>query len=207
MAITYPLAFPTASGLASISFSGKSTVAISESPFTGQQQVQAYPKQLWLASVELPPLKRPEAEQWIAFLLSLNGKQGTFLMGDPSGATPRGIATGTPLLNGAHAANVNSLITDGWTASQTGILLTGDYIQLGTGAASRLHKVLADVNSDATGNATFDIWPSTSAAYSDNAALIVQNTKASFRLDENISGWSVTESILYGISFSATQAI
>lgn len=207
MAITYPLAFPTASGLASISLSGKSTVAVSESPFTGQQQVQAFAKQLWLASVEIPPLKRPEAEKWIAFLLSLNGKQGTFLMGDPSGVTPRGIATGTPLLNGAHAASINSLITDGWTPSQTGILLTGDYVQLGTGSASRLHKVLADVNSDGAGNATFDIWPSTQAAYANNAALTVQDCKTTFRLDENTSGWSVTESILYGISFSATQAI
>ena len=128
-------------------------------------------------------------------------------MEDPSGATPRGIATGTPLLNGAHAINVNSLVTDGWTATQTGILLAGDYIQIGTGTATRLHKVLADVNSDGAGNATFDIWPSTSAAYSDNTALVVQACKAAFRLDDNTSGWSVTESILYGISFSATQAI
>ena len=78
-------------------------------------------------------------------------------------------AAGVPYaIIGAHAVNVNSLITDGWTPSQTGILLTGDYIQLGTGLASRLHKVLADVNSDGGGNATFDIWPSTSAAYSEN---------------------------------------
>lgn len=207
MAIIYPLALPTASGLASISFYGKSAVGISESPFTGQQQAQVFQKQLWLASVEVLPLKRPEAEKYIAFLLSLNGKQGTFLMGDPSGATPRGIATGTPLLNGAHATNVNSLVTDGWTPSQTGILLTGDYVQLGTGAATRLHKVLADVNSDGAGNATFDVWPSTSAAYIDNAALTVQSCKTTFRLDDNTSGWSVTESILYGIQFSATQAI
>lgn len=207
MAITYPLALPTASGLASISFSGKSTVSMSESPFTGQQQVQSFYKQQWLASVELPPLKRPEAEKWITFLLSLNGKQGTFLMGDPSGAMPRGIATGSPLLNGAHNTNVNSLVTDGWTATQTGILLAGDYIQIGTGSASRLHKVLEDVNSDAGGNATFDVWPSTRVAYSDNAVLIVQDCKTMFRLNENTSGWSVTEAILYGISFSATQSL
>lgn len=207
MAITYPLAFPTASGLASISFYGKSTVGVSESPFTGQQQAQVFQRQLWLASVEIPQIKRPEAEKWIAFLLSLNGKQGTFLMGDPSGATPRGIATGTPLLNGAHATNVNSLVTDGWTPTQTGILMTGDYIQIGTGILTRLHKVLADVNSDGSGNATFDIWPSTSAAYIDNAALTVQACKTAFRLGDNTSGWSVTDAILYGISFSAMQAI
>src|SRR4030066_166566 len=114
---------------------------------------------------------------------------------------------GKSCLKGAHATAVNSLITDGWTPTQTGILLAGDYIQIGSGAQTRLHKVLSDVNSDGAGNATFDIWPSTRAAYSGSAALTVQNCKSAFRLDDNNSGWSVTDGILYGISFSATEAI
>jgi hypothetical protein len=122
-----------------------------------------------------------------------------------------GVATGTPLVNGA-AQNVTyanatgsnwsqSLVTDGWTNSVTGILKAGDVFTIagvfavnpvpGEGAKQALpylqqFTVLADANSGATtGPATLTISPpiitsgpfqTVSAAPADNAAITVLGT-------------------------------
>jgi hypothetical protein len=204
--ISYPLSLPTTSGIMRVRLVANDVVGVSQSPFTAVQQVYRYTGQFWEADITLPPMKRADAEYWISFLLKLNGPFGTFLMGDPNGATPRGIATGTPLVNGAGQTG-NELITDGWTTSQTGILKAGDYIQLGTGATSRLYKVLDDVNSDGSGNATLTVWPDLRSAPADNAAITVSNTKTTFRLNSAQTSWDINEATIYGLTFGAREAL
>lgn len=206
MPISYPLSLPTTSGIMRVRLVANDVVGVSQSPFTAVQQVYRYTGQFWEADITLPPMKRADAEYWISFLLKLNGPFGTFLMGDPNGATPRGIATGTPLVNGAGQTG-NELITDGWTTSQTGILKAGDYIQLGTGATSRLYKVLDDVNSDGSGNATLTVWPDLRSAPADNAAITVSNTKTTFRLNSAQTSWDINEATIYGLTFGAREAL
>jgi hypothetical protein len=206
MAVTFPLALPTATGIAKIRISANNVVGVSQSPFTAKQQVYKYTGQFWEAEISLPPMKRADAEYWISFLLKLNGSYGTFLLGDPNGATARGVATGTPLVKGASQTG-NELVTDGWTTSTTGILKAGDYIQIGSGAAAKLHKVLDDVDSDSSGNATITIWPDLRAAPSDNAAIVVSGAKGVFRLSTNQSDWDVNEASIYGMTFPAREAL
>ena len=206
MAISYPLALPTTTGIAKVRISANNVVGISQSPFTAKQQVYKYTGQFWEAEISLPPMKRADAEYWISFLLKLNGSYGTFLLGDPNGATARGIATGTPLVKGASQTG-NELVTDGWTTSTTGILKAGDYIQLGSGATAKLHKVLDDVDSDSSGNATITIWPDLRSAPSDNAAIVVSGAKGVFRLSTNQSDWDVNEASIYGMTFPAREAL
>jgi hypothetical protein len=93
MALSYPLNTPTNIGIANITLSAENAVAISQSPFTFQQQIVAHPGQRWAASVSLPPMKRQDAEYWVAFLLSLKGQVGTFLLGDPNCVDAQGPAT------------------------------------------------------------------------------------------------------------------
>jgi hypothetical protein len=147
-------------------------------------------------------MRRATAEAWIAFKLKLNGQIGTFLLGDPAGKTARGIATGTPLVKGASQTG-NSLVTDGWTTGQAGILLEGDYIQIGSGTLTRLFKVLNDATSDGSGNATFDIWPSIVNAFDDNAAITVSSAVGLFRMVPDQMRWEVDRAINYGIAFQA----
>jgi hypothetical protein len=123
-----------------------------------------------------------------------------------------GVATGTPLVNGAgqevtYAASTGTpsqtLNTDGWTASTTGILKAGDVFTIagvyamnpvpGEGATGKTKMpylqqftVLADANSGATtGPATLTISPAiitsgpyqtVSAAPADNAAITVMGS-------------------------------
>lgn len=206
MSISYPLTLP-ALGLARVRLNAHAVVGVSMSPFTGQQQAQEFPGQWWQAEISLPPLKRADAETWLAFLLKLNGRRGTFLLGHPASATPRGSAPGTPLVNGAHAAAVNSLATKGWTPSQTGILKAGDLIQLGSGSSARMYKNLADADSDGSGNATLDLWPALRSAAADNDAITTSNCRSVFRLASNDITWDIGEAQVYGIEFAASEAL
>ncbi|MDV2503077.1 MAG: hypothetical protein RX318_03910 [bacterium] len=206
MAISYPLSLPASPGVRAVALSARRVVAMTASPTTGQQQVQAHPGQWWSAQVALPPMVRADAEAWLSFLLKLDGRFGTFLLGDPAAPTPRGVATGTPLVNGASQAG-NQLVTDGWTVSTTGILKAGDYIQLGTGTSTRLHKVLDDANSDGGGNATLTIWPNLRTSPADDDPITVSNAKGTFRLAQNEMPWEVDEALIYSVAFEAVEAI
>ena len=206
MAITYPLALPTHTGIQSVSIRANDTVGMNVSPYSAAQQVYKYTGQFWEADISLPTMKREDAEYWVTFIMKLNGSYGTFLLGDPNAATPRGVATGTPLVNGASQTG-NELVTDGWTTSTTGIMKAGDYIQLGTGSDSRLYKVLDDVDSDASGNATLTIWPNLRSSPSDNQAIVTTNCKGVFRLSNNMMEMNINEASLYGVTFGAKEAL
>jgi hypothetical protein len=181
-------------------------VTVERSPFTYASQAQASAGQMWQADVSLPPMIRADAEQWVAWLVSLRGSFGTFTMGDPIGATPRGAIGGTPLVNGASQVG-EDLAIDGCTANVTGWLRAGDYVQLGAASSATLHKVLADVNTNASGQATLLLWPHIRTAPANNATVVVTNTVGRWRLASNESSWSVNEASIYGISFSCMEAI
>ncbi len=206
MAISYPLSLPSNRQISRVRLNAIDVVGLSQSPFTASQQVYRYQGQYWEADITLRPMSREEAEYWISFLLKLNGQYGTFLLGDPNGATPRGVATGTPLVKGASQTG-NELLTDGWTSGITGIMKAGDYIQLGTGSNARLYKVLDDVNSDGSGNATLTIYPDLRSSPSDNAPIVVTNAKGNFRLNSSQTSWDITEAQFYGITFGAREAL
>lgn len=206
MAITYPVSFPSSIGLANINIRARNVVGISSSPFTGQQQVYKHQGQWWEAEVSLPPMKRADAEQAVAFLLKMNGQYGTFLLGDKSSTAPRGVGTGTPLVNGASQTG-DELITDGWTPSTTGILKAGDWIQLGSGSTTRLYKVLDDVDSDGSGNATINIFPNLRSSPDDDAVITVSNTQGLWRLASNEAEYSIDNMSVYGITFACVEAL
>lgn len=189
-------------GLAKIMLIPNAVVAVSRSPYTGAEQVYEHQGQFWVAEVEYPRRHRVAAEPLLAALLSLNGRAGTFYLGDPAGATPRGVATGTPLVKGANQTG-QSIIIDGFTPNTTGILKAGDYLQIG----DYLYKALADCSSDATGTTTVSIWPRLRVAPADNAPVTLTNARGLFRLASNALPWSVEPGPFYGIAFSAREAL
>lgn len=209
MAETYPLTFPTHTGVASVQLSALDVVSVSTSPFTLSQQVVRHAGARWSGTITLPQMKREDAEYWNAFLLRLRGQFGTFLVGDKNGATARGTAStsaGTPAVNGSSQTG-NELSIDGLPTSQTGYLLAGDYIQLGSGSSSRLYKVLQDVDTNASGQATLNLWPDLRSSPLDNATVVVSNAKGVFRLVSNEATWSIDNIGIYGISFGIVEAL
>jgi len=207
LTITYPISLPATDYRARISLTAHNVSEITRSRFTMEQQVFAHTGQIWMATVTLPPLYADDAKAWIAWLVSLRGSVGTFLMGDPVSATPRGSAGGTPLINGADQVGA-TLAIDGATPSQTGWLKAGDHLQLGSGSTSRLHMVLQDVATDAGGNATIDIWPSLRSSPADNDAVTLISPMTKWRLMSGQIGWEwLPAHIESGMTFSAIEAL
>ena len=194
MAITYPLNTPTTIGIESISLRAVNAVTTSQSPFTYKQQVVDFGGQRWEASVSIPSVHRDKAAEWATMLVALRGPVGTFLLGDPDYVTNRGNASSCVVTGSAGDATVSVVMT--------GTLKAGDYIQLGTGSSSRLHKVLLDQ----TGNGNLEIWPALRSNYSSVSATLT-NTKGLFRLKQNTSEWSINNASVYGISFEAVEVI
>lgn len=206
MAISYPLTMPSHTGIRNVELRAINAVAYSRSPFTFAGQAFAYAGQMWQADVTLPPMRRDDAEQWVAWLVSLRGSLGTFLLGDPRNCVPRGVATGTPLIKGGSQTG-GTINIDGAASGVTGWLKAGDYVQIGSGGTARLHKVLQDANSDGSGNVTLELWPHVRTAPADNAAVTVSSAKGLFRLASNEQAWSINEASIYGITFSAMEAV
>jgi hypothetical protein len=195
MALSFPLSLPTSIGIESIELRAMNAVATSESPFTYKQQIHAHQGQRWEASVNVASnIRRDLAAPWKAFLTSLKGQQGTFLLGDPDYATPRGTVSACTLSGSSGDESV--------TVTMTGSLLAGDYIQLGTGASAKLHQVLADLS----GNGTLEIWPGLRSDYTD-ATVTFNAAKGVFRLSTPMSSWSINNASAYGISFEAVEAL
>lgn len=206
MTIIYPLSLPATPYPAAVTLRARSVVGVSSSPFSYSQQVYAHQGQRWEADIDMPPMSESVADVWVAWLLSLNGQEGTFLMGDPAKLTHRGIGGGTPLVNGAGQTG-QTLAIDGCPLSTTGWLVQGDMIQLGSGSSATLHKVLADANTNGSGEVTLDIWPRLRSSPSNNAAVVITGCVGRWRLASNESSWSISRAKRYGIQFVAVEAL
>jgi hypothetical protein len=191
-----------------VRFSPRSTVGVSASPFTLQQQVQEYDGELWRVEVELPAMLRSAAEDWITFRLSLRGRLGTFLLGFPDAvADLLGSGAGTPLVDGTAAAGTKTLATKGWTADAANVLLKGDWFSLGSGVDSCLYKVLADVSADSSGEAVVDIFPRLRQAAGDEDPVEIDAPRGAFRMETNEMPWDVDMMKLFGLSFACVGAV
>lgn len=206
MTISYPLSLPATPYPAAVTLRARSAVGVSSSPFSYSQQVYAHQGQRWEADIDMPPMSESVADVWVAWLLSLNGQEGTFLMGDPAKLTHRGVGGGTPLVNGAGQTG-QTLAIDGCPLSTNGWLVQGDMIQLGSGSSATLHKVLADANTNGSGEVTLDIWPRLRSSPNNNAAVVITGCVGRWRLASNESSWSIGRAKRYGIQFVAVEAL
>lgn len=194
MAVTYPLTLPTTIGLESVQIRSVNAVSTSRSPFSHKQQIISHPGQSWEATLTIPPVARDKAAEWKAFLVSLKGQVGTFLLSDPDYDTPRGTVSSCTLSGTAGEEEAS--------VTMTGTLLAGDYIQVGAGSTAKLHQVL----SDQSGSGTIDIWPALRDTYSSTAVLF-SPARGVFRLASNITSWDINNVGTYGISFDCIEAI
>jgi hypothetical protein len=199
------ISMPAAPGFKAIDFTMFDAVAINTSAFTGQVQSQAWPgAEQWSATFTLPQLIPEQAREWAGFLMQLRGMENAFQVGDQSATTPRGSASGIPLVSDTVSANAvmsQTLGTSGWTPSATGVLLRGDYIQIGY----RLHSVLDDIDADGSGNAILPIWPSLREVPTDATPVITTNTVGLMRLSENKRTYSTAVNRLSSMSFVAQE--
>ena len=67
--------------------------------------------------------------------------------------------------------------------------------------------VVADANTDGSGNASLSIEPALRSSPSDTTTLTVSSAKGVFRLSSNDTGWDANAISTYGITFAVREAL
>lgn len=152
--------------------------------------------------LSLPQMSIDEGKQWMGFFMALNGIEGTFYLSDTLGKTASGTGEGYPLVDGGSQTGAE-LVTKGWKENTENILKAGDWFSI----SDVLYQVTQNVDSDAGGNATLDIWPDLRSSPADEAELDIWNPRGIFRLTEPVPiGWN-KEWLTDGFTFVAMEAL
>jgi hypothetical protein len=185
-----PLAFPSV-GIQNINMRLKRSVAVTESPFTYDQQVFDHSGASWQCEVTLPPLSYAEARSVEAFIVGLKGRSGTFTFGHPLHTS-----TATCTTSGTSAVRDETLTsTSGASAVPAGTYFqVGDYLYMVTEAK-------------ASGAGTLKFQPPLRQAVASGTALDFTLPKSLWRLSSNDIGWSTDIASIYGFSFAFTEAL
>jgi hypothetical protein len=101
------MSMPSTPGIQKIKLSGVTQASMSQSPFSGGQQIFEWPAEWWLADVTLPPMTRAGAEPWNAMLLALRGRSGTLLLGDSAVIYPQGSILRKNLVRDSDVGSLN----------------------------------------------------------------------------------------------------
>lgn len=155
-----------------------------KSPFTNAIQTVARQGEYWSMRLNFENRFAAERYDLMAFLVRLNGQENRIQTRDYS-YTPRGVLTGTPLVNGAGQTG-STLIIDGCTASLATWGKAGDQIQIGT----ELKMLTQDIATDAGSNATLQFRPRMRTSPADNAPIVVSQPKGIFMLVGPEISWS-----------------
>lgn len=202
MTISYPLAAPSSPKAESFDLIFRPKVSVSESMFTDVVQTYTHHGLVWEASVTLPPLlNSTTAREWHGFLTSLNGRVGTFTMGPPQHATPRGTQAANFAIKTIAAVRATSIEVKSMTAAAT--LLAGDLISI----ASRLYMVVEDATADGSGDATLTLSHGLRAAVAVDDTVTCLNPVGTWRLADNATPRSIQRGGVSRISFGAVEAL
>lgn len=172
------------------------------SPLSGAIQTTELPGARWRMTFTLDNLTEDDSAKLQAFLVRLRGLAGRFTLHNFARPSPRGVATGTPLVKGAGQVG-GQLITDGWTPNVAGILKAGDFI----GVNGELKMVVVDANSNGSGTATLLVEPPLRSSPSDNAVVTTRKPTTVFRLTENVMAWSTAAPVFTDVSFAIEEVI
>ncbi len=184
-----PLSFPSV-GISNLNMRLKRSVAVSESPFSFDQQAYEHQGARWECEVTLPPLNYAEAKAVQAFIVGLKGRSGTFTFGSP-------LHNSTTTASVASAAIRAESFT---TTAGSGAIAAGDYFQLG----DYLYMATAD---KASGANVLSFQPPLRAAVTTTTALDFTLPKSLWRLSSNDIGWSVDTASIYGFTFAFIEAL
>ena len=168
-----------------------------------RRSVRTNGAQRWVITADWVGLTRAQFAPIQAFVLAQRGQWDTFTAALPAHKLPQGIATGTPVVNGANQQG-RSLATRGWTANLAGVMKAGDF--LGIAGQTKVYMVTADANADSTGSATLLIEPALLMVPSDNVSLVVRNVPLTLAMGGDTLESAVAPGSIYNFSLQLVEA-
>nr|BAR35095.1 hypothetical protein [uncultured Mediterranean phage uvMED] len=181
MSLSYPLTFPSV-GICEFALSFRKSIGFTESPFSYAQQVHDFGGAKWEAQITIPPLSQADAQTFQAFLIGLEGRKGTFTMGNPLHTSAL-----------SRTATGNKGDTD---ITFSGSVPAGTYFSI----ANKLYITTE------TGTTDVNIQPPLRANAS-SASVDFTQPLGTWRLSTNDVNWSTGKSRLTEFTFACVEAI
>ena len=178
-------ALPMTVGIESMTMRLVSATAITQSPFTFDQQVFAHQGVRWEAEVTLPPMTRAEAKEYEGFFAGLRGMKETFTMYNP-------------LVSIAATGTITGDVGDTRIYENfSGDYAVGDYFS---------YNDTLYIITNRPSVTQVDIMP---PLREDVSTGTVDFTlpNGTWRLASNDIGWSIDRASIYGFSFACIEAI
>jgi hypothetical protein len=157
---------------------------------SGRRQARQIDGQRFRLRLRFPVMTRTEFAPINAFIMKQRSQMESFQYVPPTIDDPLGVATGIISVNGAILAGVTSVAIDGMANSTNGVFKAGDYFRF-TGQ-TKVYMVMADVDSNGSGQGTLTFEPPLRDNVSDNAVIIYSNVDFTVGLTGDIQEFNIS---------------
>jgi hypothetical protein len=164
---------------------------------SGRVQVRAIGGQRWSFTAKYNPMTRDEFKPVYAFVLSQQGRLGTFQITPPVVSSASGNVSGTMLANGAHSIGDSTIAVDG----SSGTIKAGDFVKFN--GHSKVYMVIADL----TGAGTLSIEPALVENVANNEQVIYDNVQFTMRLENDIQEYGITSFEYYEYEIDMVEVL
>jgi hypothetical protein len=173
------------------------------SELNGASQTAILPGARWSASLTFANRTGRDARSLQGFLTGLQGTAGRFFL-TPAHYEPLGLPAGTPVVAVSQSVNAVTLETSGWNANITDLFVSGDYFEIN----GELKKITADVDSDASGEATLEFAPPLRIAATSGQSIRYTDPRCIMQLkNDDQAAWQVSGPVIYAVTIDAVEAL
>lgn len=173
--------YPTTPEFRAINVNSRHQNVFSET-ISGRTQVRTVGGQRWEFTARYNPMTRAEFQPVYAFVVSQQGRLGSFSITPPIISDTSGSATGTLAANGAHSIGDSTITIDGIT----GDIKAGDFIRFS--GHTKVYMVIADRD----GAGTMTIEPALVEAVADNESISYNNVAFTMRLNNDLQEYLIS---------------
>ena len=172
---------------------------------SGKRSVKQFAAQYFSFSVQMPPMKQSDFQQYYAFLIKQKGSFEDFTFEYP--LDNLGVDKGQTdiLANGLHAIGDSTIAMDGFSVSTDDVLKGGDLIKFN--GHDKVYMVTGDANSNASGQATVSIEPPLQTALANNEAVTVNKPSFTVALVQDDVLYSTDAAGFFTLSFDVREVL
>jgi len=186
--------FPSSPAPSSVSISSNQNTIVSTTS-SGRRQARQIDGQRFRLTAKFPIMSRTEFAPILAFIVKQRSQVESFQFVPPTLDDALGVASGVIRVNGAINAGVTSVAIDGMANSTNGIFKAGDFFRF-TGQ-TKVYMVMADVNSNGSGQGTLTFEPPLRSNVADNAILIYSNVDFTVGLTGDVQEFNISTENYY----------
>ena len=172
---------------------------------SGKRSVKQFAAQYFSFSVQMPPMKQTDFQQYYAFLVKQKGSFEDFTFEYPLDNLGADKGETDILANGVQAIGDSTIAMDGFSVSTDDVLKGGDLIKFS--GHNKVYMVTGDANSNASGQATVSIEPPLQAALADNEAVTVNKPSLTVALVQDDVLYSTDAAGFFTLSFDVREVL